>query len=73
MERIGGEGVIVNVGKLFESMARACINSSSLCEKAHISRNTFKSMIQGGKVRPATIGRIAKALGVDVKDILEEA
>ena len=64
--------MIVNVGKLFESMARACINSSGLCEKAHISRNTFKSMVKSGKARPATIGRIARALGVDVRELLEE-
>lgn len=53
-------------------MARACLNPSVLCEKSHVSRNTFKLMVQGKKVRPATIGRIAKALGVDVKEILSE-
>lgn len=62
----------LNAKKLYEAMARACLNPSVLCEKSHVSRNTFKLMVQGKKVRPATIGRIAKALGVDVKEILSE-
>ena len=62
----------LDVRKLYEAMARACLNPSILCEKSHVSRNTFKSMVQGRKARPATIGRIAKTLGVDVREILSE-
>lgn len=64
--------MILNARKLYEVMARACLNPSVLCKKSRVSRNTFKSMVQGKEVKPATIGRIAKTLGVDVKEILSE-
>lgn len=63
----------VNHKKLELAMARACLNSSDLSEVAKMPRPTLNNVIVGRSVRPATLGRIAKALNCDVTDILEEA
>ena len=43
-----------------------------LCKIAGLDESAFKAMRDGKRTpRPATIGRIAKALGVDVKDIIQ--
>ena len=38
---------------------------------AGISKCTLSRVINGGHLRPETIGRIAKALSVDVTEIIE--
>ena len=53
-------------------MANRCMNTEDLCESTKMPRPTVNNVVSGRSVRPATIGRIAKALGVDVKEILEE-
>ena len=52
--------------------ARACMNTGDVLEKSGVNRNTFSNCTkqQGGS--PATIGKIARALGVDVLDILSD-
>ena len=51
------------------SKARACMGTKELVE-AGIPRGTL-SRIYRDNLRPETIGKIAKALGADVKDIIE--
>ena len=53
-------------------MANACLNSEDLAVKAELPRPTLNNAITGRSVRPATIGKIAKALGVPVEQILED-
>ena len=62
----------VNRKKLQLAMANACLNSEDLAVKAELPRPTLNSAITGRSVRPATIGKIAKALGVPVEQILED-
>lgn len=62
----------VNRQKLKLAMARACMNSRELTEAAQLPRPTVNNVIVGKSVRPGTMGRIARALGVDVAEILEE-
>ena len=52
-------------------MARACLNPANLAIKAGVPRPTLNNAIVGRSVRPDTIGKIAKALGCDVTEILE--
>lgn len=61
-----------NSSALKIAMARACMNTEDLVEAADMPRPTVNKVITGRSVRPGTIGRIARALGVDVTDILEE-
>lgn len=58
--------------KLRLAMARACMNTADLSKAAEMPTQTVNGVLRGRSVRPATIGRIAKALGVDVADILEK-
>ena len=58
--------------KLELAMARACMESADLPAAAGLPRPTVQNAIVGKSVRPATLGRIAKALGVDPADIIKE-
>ena len=60
-----------NRKKLQIAMARACMNSSDLPAAAKLPKATVQNVITGRNIRPATIGKIAKALGVDPVDIIE--
>lgn len=56
--------------KLFFAMARACIDTGDLAKKAGIPRPTLNNVISGRSVRPGTLGRVARALGVDPSEII---
>lgn len=58
--------------KLELAMARACMNSADLPAAADLPRPTVQNAVVGKSVRPATLGRIAKALGVDPAELIEE-
>ena len=62
----------VNRKKLELAMARACMTSDDLANVAGIPRPTVNNAITGRNVRPSTVGHIARALGVDVTEIIEE-
>ena len=53
-------------------MAQSCMNTKDLQKVADIPRPTLNNVISGRNVRPGTIGRVAKALGVSVETILED-
>lgn len=56
--------------KLTIAQARAVLSNKKLAAAANISTNTI---VIAGKadIQPATAGKIAKALGVDVTEIIE--
>ena len=58
--------------KLELAMAKACMNTEDVQKAADIPRPTLNNVITGRGVRPGTIGKVAKALGVDVTEILED-
>ena len=58
--------------KLELAMARACMESRNLPAAAGLPRPTVQNVLVGKSVRPSTLGRIAKALGVDPADIIEK-
>ena len=49
--------------------ARACMGQKEL-EMAGIPKGTLCRIIGGGEARPETVGKIAKALDVDVTEII---
>lgn len=64
----------VSVFNFNAKMADNLFDIGMLAEKSKVSRNTI-SRIKNGKtteVRPSTIGKLAKALGHKVEDLLEE-
>ena len=60
----------INKEKYMLARANACMGLNELVA-AGIPRGTLAG-IQRGEVRPETAGRIAKALGVDVTEIIEQ-
>ncbi|MRM89641.1 XRE family transcriptional regulator [Faecalicatena contorta] len=58
-------------GKLEIAMAKACMNTEDLQKKSDMPRPTVNKVISGRNVRPGTIGKIARALNVDVTEIME--
>lgn len=69
---IGGERLKINRKKLEICMARAQLNRDTLAQKAEMPCTSFYNVYSRCSCRPATAGRIAVALGVDVTEILED-
>lgn len=57
--------------KLIAEMARADLNGKQLGELAGISRVTVSSVKGGKSCNEETASKIARALGVDVEELLE--
>lgn len=62
--------MIADRDKLVLAMARACMNTQDLAKAADMPVQTINRVLLGRGSRPATIGRIARALSVDPTDIL---
>lgn len=58
--------------KLKIAMANACMSTGGLIEASGMPRPTVNKVIAGKSVGPATLGRIARALGVPVEQIIEQ-
>lgn len=54
------------------ALARACIDLSELSKRSCIPYGTVKFVVRGRQTKPITAGKIAKALGVDVTEIIQE-
>ena len=67
----GGEKMKLDRKKYELARARACMGQKDLIA-AGIPKGTLCRIIGGAELRPETAGRIAKALGVDVTEIIEE-
>ena len=58
--------------KLIAEMARRDIHTQELADKAGVSRSAVQSMRSGKSVWENTAVHVAKALGVDVTELLED-
>lgn len=63
--------MVVNKQKLAIAMARCCITSNELQMRSGLPRGTFLNVTTGKNVRPATAGKIAKALDVPVENLID--
>ncbi|NSJ27987.1 helix-turn-helix domain-containing protein [Blautia glucerasea] len=61
----------INSIKLVTEMMKHGINQKELAEMSGVSRVTIGYIKNGKSCSPETLGRIAKALGVDVTEIME--
>lgn len=64
--------MIANKRKLKIAMANACMNPYDLCKVAEIRYQTYQRITSGKDAKPATIGKIAKALNVSVENLIED-
>lgn len=62
----------VSKEKVQLAMAGKCLNPYDLCSKADISYASYQRILRVGGCKIATIGKIAKALDINVIDLLEE-
>lgn len=58
--------------KINVAMARKSYNVAKLAEVYGVSAQRMRTILNSRKVSTATAGRLAKALGVDVTEILED-
>lgn len=61
-----------NRNKLVLAMARACMDARDVAKAANMPASTFNGLICGRSVRPATLGKVARALNVDVEELIEK-
>lgn len=58
--------------KLYVAMGNKCITTKELCKCAGIAQISLRRILKNETIpRPATIGKIAKALNVPVEQIIE--
>lgn len=63
----------ISKSKLEKVMAEQCITAENLAKLTGVSQVTLARMKRGVQnARPATIGKIAKALNVPVENLIEE-
>lgn len=61
----------IDVEKLEVALARNCKTLSDF-RRDGLSPQTLTRVRKGAEVKPVTVGKIAKALGVDPADIIEK-
>ena len=62
----------ISKSKLNIALARKQWNQRDLRDNSVVSSQTILNLNKGKSVMPATVGKIAAALGVDVTEIIEE-
>lgn len=63
----------IDINKVLVTLAEKHMNYKEFCKVAKISEVEFRKIRSGGRnPKPATIGKIASALGVSVQDIVQE-
>ena len=62
----------INSVKLAMAMARKSVNVTKLAEKSHVSRATISYAKSGKDVSLDVVAKLAVALEIEVKDLLEE-
>ncbi len=54
------------------ALARSGLDKTGVAEKAGMSRQRLMVILNQKRVRPATVGMLAKGLGCDVLDIIAD-
>lgn len=62
----------LNKTKIDLARARQCMDVEELCARVGMSRATYYNAMARTGVRAETAGKIAKALNVDVTEIIED-
>lgn len=58
--------------KLLLAQARSGMTITELKEKSGVGRSTISKLMKNDtEINPAIIGKLAKALGIDVKELLD--
>ena len=63
--------MIVDKKKLELARARACMGQKEIVASG-FPKGTYCGILRGNDVKPETMGKLAKILGVDVSEIIKE-
>ena len=69
---LGGKKMQISNKKVELAMAKKCLTITQAAEQAGISRQRFSIILNQKNVTPRTAGNIARGIGVDVTEILED-
>lgn len=58
--------------KLNLALASACLTANELAKNAKLGVDTLSKLRNGREAQPRTIGKLARALGVDVTELIEQ-
>lgn len=58
--------------KVLIILARQCLERKEVAAALGMSPSNFNRLLRNGKTTPATLGHIAKYLGVDVTELLAD-
>lgn len=61
----------INNYNLKKEMAKNCISSSELCQKAGICYRTYLRATNDTRCKPSTVGKIAKALNCNAELLIQ--
>ena len=61
----------IHFGKFQIAMAKKCWNCTEFIKKANVGLTTYYNIQKGKDLQTKTVGKIAKALGVDVLDLVD--
>ena len=63
----------LNKGNLYLAQAKACLSNNDLVQASGLSRSGLLQVLKGQRnPRPETVGRLARALGVEVESLVME-
>lgn len=62
----------INRAKYNIALAKAGLNSVRVAEAMNISKTRLSMILNQRNISPEVIGRLARALGVDVTEIIEQ-
>lgn len=61
----------INRRRILIAMAESGMTKKEIAEKANLYTQSLKTILNRGTCEPRTVGKIAKALGVSVAEIME--
>ncbi len=63
-------GISLNPSKIILLIAKQGFSINEFCKKADIFSGTYRRMMKGEQLKPKTVSKVAKALNVDIEELL---
>jgi DNA-binding Xre family transcriptional regulator len=63
--------MVISSKKLMLAMAGREMRAADIADETGLSRQTVSTIVQSGKCKPVTLGKIARALGVKPEQLVD--